>query len=171
MAKKDWAGFHLIEQALYVNGTTTGMAPVAKQLQADVEQLQGLIADTQYEPATIANGAVELLNEVSASKITGEEERYSRTDLVDFLANVEGAQAAFDAVKQILVVKDAALAAQIDARFADVYATLAPYGSGSTFVPYTDLTKADTKQLSQSIDALAEPLSKVAKKVVSAQGQ
>ncbi len=171
VAKKDWGGFHLIEQALYVNGTTAGMAPVAKQLQADVEQLQGLIADTQYEPATIANGAVELLNEVSASKITGEEERYSHTDLVDFLANVEGAQAAFDAVKPILIVKNAALASQIDARFADVDAALAPYGSGSTFVPYTDLTKADTAKLSQSIDALAEPLSKVAKKVVSSQGQ
>ena len=122
MAKKEWGGFHLIEQALYVNNTAAGMAPVAKQLQADVEQLQGLIADTQYEPATIANGAVELLNEVSASKITGEEERYSRTDLVDFLANVEGAQAAFNAVKPILVVKNAALATQIDERFADVYA-------------------------------------------------
>ena len=169
--KKNWSGFHPIEQALYVDGTAAGMATLATQLQADVEQLQGLIADTEYEPATIANGAVELLNEVSASKITGEEERYSRTDLVDFLANVEGAQAAFDAVKPILVVKNAALASQIDSRFADVYATLAPYGSGANFVPYTDLTKADTKTLSASIDALAEPLSKVAKKVVSAQGQ
>ncbi|MET0627472.1 MAG: iron uptake system protein EfeO [Acidimicrobiia bacterium] len=168
---KDWSGFHPIEQALFVNNTTTGMAPVAAQLQKDVEQLQGLIADTQFEPATIANGAVELLNEVSASKITGEEERYSRTDLVDFLANVEGSQAAFNAVKPILVVKNAALASQIDARFADVYATLANYGSGATFVAYTDLTKTDTKKLSQSIDTLAEPLSKVAKKIVSAQGQ
>ncbi|HEX5586354.1 MAG TPA: iron uptake system protein EfeO [Acidimicrobiia bacterium] len=171
VSKKEWGGFHLLEQALFVDGTTNGVASVATQLQADVEQLQGLIADTQYEPATIANGAVELLNEVSASKITGEEERYSHTDLVDFQANVEGAQAAFDAVKPILVVKNAALAAQIDARFADVSAALAPYGSGATFVSYTDLTKADTKKLSQSIDALAEPLSKVAKKVVSAQGQ
>ncbi len=108
---------------------------------------------------------------MSASKITGEEERYSRTDLVDFLANVEGAQAAFDAVKPILVVKDAALAATIDERFADVYSTLAPYGSGSTFTPYDQLTKDDTKKLSLSIDALAEPLSQVAKKVVSAQGR
>jgi iron uptake system component EfeO len=169
--KKDWSGFHPIEQALYVGGTAAGFADMAAQLREDVEQLQGLIADTQYEPATIANGAVELLNEVSASKITGEEERYSRTDLVDFLANVEGAQAAFDAVKPILAVRSAALAAEIDQRFADVYATLAPYGSGTTFTPYDQLTKDDTKKLSQSIDALAEPLSRVAKKVVSAPGR
>ena len=50
----------------------------------------------------IANGANELLGEVSASKITGEEERYSHIDLVDFEANVEGAEAAFDAVKPLL---------------------------------------------------------------------
>ena len=31
---------------------------------------------------------------------------------------------------------------------------------------YTDLTKDDTKKLSQAIDSLAEPLSKVSKQVV-----
>ncbi len=38
----------------------------------------------------MVTGAVELLNEVSTSKVTGEEERYSHTDLWDFQANVEG---------------------------------------------------------------------------------
>ena len=43
---------------------------------------------------------------MSKSKITGEEERYSHTDLVDFEANVQGASAAFDAVKPILETKN-----------------------------------------------------------------
>ncbi len=169
--KKNWGGFHKIEQALYVANTTEGMEPVADQLQKDVEQLQNLVVDTQLEPATIANGSVELLNEVSASKITGEEERYSHTDLVDFLANVEGSQAAYESVKPILVAKNPKLAAEVDQRFADVYAALAPYGSGTEFVSYTQLTEADSKKLSQAIDTLAEPLSKVAKQVVSSEGQ
>jgi iron uptake system component EfeO len=164
--KKDWGGFHKIEQALYADNTTANMAPVAAQLQRDVEQLQGLVNDTQLEPATIANGAVELLNEVSASKITGEEERYSHTDLVDFLANVEGSQAAFDSVKQILAAKNPKLAGEVDQRFADVYAALGQYGSGTDFVLYTQLTKNDSKTLSEAIDVLAEPLSKVSKQVV-----
>jgi iron uptake system component EfeO len=163
--KKEWGGFHLIEQALYVKRTTADLTDVAEQLQEDVEQLQSLVIDVELEPASIANGAVELLNEVSASKITGEEERYSHTDLVDFLANVEGAQAAYDAVKPILITRNATLAATIDSRFADVYAALVPYGSGAQFVSYTDLTDADTAKLSRAIDALAEPLSKVAKLV------
>ena len=37
-------------------------------------------------------GSVDLLNEVSTSKITGEEEIYSHTDLYDFKANIEGAK-------------------------------------------------------------------------------
>jgi iron uptake system EfeUOB component EfeO/EfeM len=103
---------------------------------------------------------------VSKSKITGEEERYSRTDLVDFEANVQGAEAAYDAVKPILQKKNPQLATDLDAKFAAVYAALQPYKTGDTYVAYTALTDDDTKALSQVIDALAEPLSKVSKQVV-----
>ncbi len=122
--------------------------------------------DVDLQPGTIANGAVELLNEVSASKITGEEERYSHTDLVDFEANVQGAKAAFDAVKPILEQKDPKLAADVEDGFAAVDAALAPYRTGTTFVAYTVLTRDDTRALAQVIDALAEPLSRVGKQVV-----
>jgi iron uptake system EfeUOB component EfeO/EfeM len=52
-------------------------------LQADVEQLQGEAQNLELQPADLVTGSIELLNEVSAGKITGEEERYSRTDLFD----------------------------------------------------------------------------------------
>jgi iron uptake system component EfeO len=166
--KKEWGGFHLIEKALWVDGSTSGLDPdVTKKLNENVGQLANLVQDVEMQPASIANGSVELLNEVSSSKITGEEERYSRTDLVDFEANVQGSEAAFDSVKPLLTGKNAALASQIDTRFAAVTAALAPYRTGTTFVSYTNLTDQDTKALSQVIDALAEPLSKVAKQVVS----
>lgn len=42
----------------------------------------------------MANGAKELLDEVSRNKVTGEEDRYSRTDLADFKANVDSKLAA-----------------------------------------------------------------------------
>ncbi len=115
----------------------------------------------------IANGANELLGEVSASKITGEEERYSHIDLVDFAANVEGAEAAFDAVKPLLVQKDPKLAKEIEAAFEEVFAALKPYRRGAGFVPYTELNEADTRKLAQKIDALAELLSKTPAQIVS----
>jgi iron uptake system component EfeO len=164
--KKNWGGFHYIEQKLWVDGTTDGLSEYTKDLNENVATLQNLVQDVELQPAGIANGSVELLNEVSKSKITGEEERYSRTDLVDFEANVRGAEAAYDAVKPILEKKNPKLASELDAKFAAVYAALQPYGSGATYVAYTDLTKDDTKKLSQAIDALAEPLSQVSKQVV-----
>jgi iron uptake system EfeUOB component EfeO/EfeM len=161
-----WGGFHKIEQALWVKGTAAGMAPVARKLLADVQRLDAKVKTVQLQAAQIANGANELLGEVSASKITGEEERYSHTDLVDFEANVDGAKAAYDSVRPILVERDPALAKEIEKRFADVYRDLEPYGHGTDFVSYEKLSEADTRKLARSIDALAEPLSQVPAQIV-----
>jgi len=157
----EFGGFHRIEKALWAEGTTAGMAPVAKQLLADVKELQRKVKTVELQAVQIANGANELLSEVSASKITGEEERYSHTDLVDFEANIEGAEAAFEAVKPLIVGADPKLAKQIEAHFEDVYTALEPYRRGDGFVPYALLSEADTRKLAQEIDALAEDLSRV----------
>ena len=44
----------------------------------------------EIPPVVHPVGAAELIEEVSGGKITGEEDRYSHTDLWDFAANVEG---------------------------------------------------------------------------------
>jgi iron uptake system component EfeO len=172
----EFGGFHRIEKALWsgstagmhpvVIGTTKGMTPVAKQLLADVEELKQKVKHVELQAVQIANGANELLGEVSASKITGEEERYSHADLVDFKANVEGAEAAFEAVEPLLTRGNPKLAKEIEASFEDVYASLKPYRRGEGFVSYTELTKADTRKLAQEIDALAEELSQVPTQIV-----
>jgi iron uptake system component EfeO len=165
----EFEGFHRIEKALWEEGTAQGMAPVAKQLQADVEELAEKVETVDLQAVQIANGANELLGEVSASKITGEEERYSHTDLVDFEANVEGAEAAFEAVKPLLDETDPQLSGEIEADFKMVFAALEPYRQGNGFVSYTELTKADTRKLAQSIDTLAEKLSQVPAAIASAE--
>jgi iron uptake system component EfeO len=162
----EFGGFHRIEKALWVEDSTAAMAPVAKRLLDDVEELRRRVRAVDLQAAQIANGANELLAEVSASKITGEEERYSHTDLVDFEANVEGAEAAFEAVEPLLSAGDPELAREIEASFDRVYAALKPYRRGEGFVPYTELSKADTRKLAQEIDALAELLSQVPAKIV-----
>jgi iron uptake system component EfeO len=166
----EWGGFHRIEKALWKEGTTDGMAPVAKQLQADVGELAAAKVKTvDLRAVQIANGANELLGEVSASKITGEEERYSHTDLYDFEANVEGAEAAFEAVKPLLDESDPELSGELEADFKMVFAELQPYRKGNGFVSYTELTPADTRKLAQSIDTLAEKLSQVPAAIASAE--
>jgi iron uptake system component EfeO len=142
------------------------MTPVAEQLQSDVEELQQKVKSVDLQAVQIANGANELLGEVSASKITGEEERYSHIDLVDFEANVEGAEVAFESVEPIVSKSDPKLAKEIEAHFKDVYRSLDPYRKGDSFVAYEELTKADTRKLAQEIDALAELLSQTPAAIV-----
>ncbi|GAA1686981.1 iron uptake system protein EfeO [Fodinicola feengrottensis] len=164
-----WSGFHKIEQALYAKNTTAGMAPVAAKLLADVQKLNTLVQTETYQPAQLANGAADLLGEVSKSKITGEEERYSHIDLVDFRANVDGAEQAYAPLVPALKRTDPTLAATVTSRFAAVDALLAKYTDPAApggYKLYTQLTQADTRALAQAVDSLAEAESKVAGKVV-----
>jgi iron uptake system component EfeO len=59
------------------------------------------------------------------------------------------------------------LADEINQRFKAVFAALAPYRRGSGFVLYGSLDESDKRKLAQAIDALAEPLSGVASRIVS----
>ena len=162
-----WGGFHRIEKQLWVNGNTDGMAPVADKLQNDVMTLQQKVKTIALEPAQIANGAVDLLNEVAKSKITGEEDRYSHTDLSDFEANVDGAKEAAEALEPLINAKSSTTMSQLDAQFADVLTALATYKHGDTYASYSTLTKDDTKALAGKVDALADTLSTVPPMVVS----
>ncbi|MDT3438701.1 MULTISPECIES: iron uptake system protein EfeO [unclassified Pseudofrankia] len=156
----EWTGFHVIERDLWVNGKTSDPV-VADKLLADVKKLQTLVTDVKLTPSQLGNGAAELLNEVATSKVTGEEERYSHTDLIDFAANVEGARAAYEPLLPVLKDTDPELAKTIDARLTDVEKALEPYKSGDGYVDYTSLSDTQVRALSDKVDGLAEPLSKL----------
>jgi FTR1 family protein len=160
-----WTGFHKIEQGLWVKNSTAGLTPIADKLLVDVKRLQTKTKGLSYQPEELANGANGLLDEVSASKITGEEDRYSHTDLSDFEANVEGSESAFGLLAPALRKTDPELATTIAARFDAVNAALAELKQGDTFPSYDTIDKAQRRKLSQLVNALAEPLSKVAAKL------
>jgi iron uptake system component EfeO len=164
-----FTGFHRLEKALWQGNSLVGMAPIAKELLADVIKLQALVKTVDLDPATIANGAVGVLSDISASKLAGEEDRFSHTDLWDIEANVVGAQAAFNAIRPLVVPRSPTLAITIDGGFEAILAALQPYQKGTGYVLFTALTPADTQALSQPIDALTDPLTQVAAIVVSAQ--
>ena len=85
------------------------MGPIADKLLADVITLERKARTLSYQPDELANGANGLLDEVASSKITGEEDRYSHTDLSDFVANVSGSQTTFGLLAPALRAKDAKL--------------------------------------------------------------
>ncbi|MFF2483378.1 iron uptake system protein EfeO [Paenibacillus sp. NPDC058071] len=159
--EKEWRGFHRIEKSLWEQNSTTGMEGYADTLLEDVKLLRALMETVEVEPSLLVTGAVELLNEVSSSKVTGEEERYSHTDLYDFAANVEGAKKIYELLKAELNKQDAELEGQIGESFASLEEALATYKNGEGYVSYTELKEEDTKKLSRLLDALAEPLSQM----------
>jgi iron uptake system component EfeO len=159
---EDFTGFHRIEQALWVGGTTEGMAPYADQLLANVQEIVDLANETTLEPLQLANGAKALLDEIATGKITGEEDRYSHTDLWDFAANLEGSEAAVQALRPYLEEADPDLVAEIDERFAATEAELEQYRTDGGWTLHDQLTEDQLQGLSDSITALSESVSQVA---------
>ena len=159
---KDFTGWHRIEKALWVDNSTAGMAKYADMLLADVKTVVAKAKAVQLNPLQLANGAKELLDEVATGKITGEEDRYSHTDLWDFAANVEGSQAAIAALRPVLEDRDPELLQTIDQRFADVEALLAAQQTETGYTYYDDLTEPEIQAMADAISALGEPVSQVA---------
>jgi len=145
-----------------VGGDVSRSGPIADRLLADVKEIVARAQAEKLSPLQLANGAKELLDEVATGKITGEEDRYSHTDLWDFAANVEGSKAAVAALRPVIDAKDPALGKTLDEKFAAVDAALEKHRSGDGWKLYTDLNQADLKELTDVINALAEPISKVA---------
>jgi iron uptake system component EfeO len=167
--RASWTGFHKLEQILWQKGTTAGADRYADKLLADVTKLHDAVPGLRLQAAQVANGAVGLLDEVSSSKITGEEDRYSHTDLSDFQGNFSGAREAFEVLKPALIARgDRALVEQIERRMAVVQEGLDRYRRATPlgFAPYSELTASDRRAFAQQIAALAEPLSLVAGRVL-----
>lgn len=158
-----WTGFHRLEKDLWVTGIQPDTGAVADQLLADVTELRQKVQapDFSVDATQIAGGAQGLLDEIAASKITGEEDIFSHTDLWDFHANLEGSQSAVAAVRPILDTRDAALGTRVDKGFADVTALLARYRASDGFVSYTEVTEPQRQELSRAIDALSKDVSQV----------
>ncbi|MFE1802205.1 iron uptake system protein EfeO [Streptomyces sp. NPDC059517] len=168
--EKDWTGWHRLERSLWKDKKLTDRdSELAGQLIVDLTDWQKRVGKAEITPTSMANGAKELLDEVATGKVTGEEERYSHTDLVDFKANVEGAEKSYELLKPVAKENDAALVTELDRQFAALDTLLDTYRKDKTsydFTSYDKVSKADQKELSDAVNALAEPLSKLAAAVV-----
>ena len=165
-----WRGFHRIEKALFRARTLAGTTGLGTRLVADVHRLAKLTGPLTFQPTELANGAQGLLDEVAASKITGEEERYSHIDVLDIANNVEGAQQAFADLEPAVARIDSELARTIESAFTALDSLVDSYRThrnASGFVLYRALSRADKTGLAAAVKAVQEPLSRVAAKVAN----
>ncbi|WKN49836.1 iron uptake system protein EfeO [Nocardioides sp. Arc9.136] len=171
---QEWTGWHRIEKDLwpgraerYTPLTAKQRATYAQDLLANTETLDQRIGELEFTVDQIANGSRGLLEEVATGKVTGEEEYWSRTDLYDFQANVDGARVGYEGVKPLLAEKDPELAEQLDTRFAALQDLLDEQREGEGFVSYDDLSQPEVKALSDAVNALSEPLSRLTAAVLA----
>jgi iron uptake system component EfeO len=171
--KVGWHGFHAVERDLFqAKKITSSTVALSAELDTNVNKLDALTKSLTYQPEDLANGASDLLEEVQSTKITGEEELYSHIDLVDFAANIEGAQQAFAYLEPGLKLIDPTLTQTIVTQFNSVNTLLDKYKDPSAlggYVSYTASVKAaDAPTLSAAVEALHENLSQIAAKVATA---
>lgn len=164
-AMANWTGFHKIEKVLWEENTTKGTEATAEQLLKDVKELRAKIPTAEVTPELMITGAVDLLNEVSTTKITGEEDIFSKTDLFDFKANIEGAEKIFLIFRPHVEAKDAALAKEIEAQFKAVNDLLEKHNQakdgGYDYIGYDKLSAEDIKALAEAVNKLGEPLAQM----------
>lgn len=168
-----WTGWHAIEKDLWRPAGYAGVSDaerktLADQLVADTQKLYDLVysADFTVGLDDISNGAIGLLEEVATSKITGEEEAFSHTDLWDFVANVDGAKVAYGNVEDLAKQKDPDTAAKISAAFAKMDTELASFKDGDGYVSYDTVDEAGRKKLSDTVNALRLPLATLTSVIV-----
>ena len=171
-----FTGWHRLEYLLFEKNTTEGGAPFADQLDKDIANLKEQLPTVDVKPVDVANGAAELIEEVSQGKLTGEEDRYAKTDLWDFDANLQGSQVAIDKLSGPLEAADAALLGKITAGFSQIFDTMRPLRQGDGWVnfcpensefpsprcpavtvqaPVVDALKAQLAGLSESLSQVA----------------
>jgi iron uptake system component EfeO len=158
-----FTGWHRLEYILWQQGSIDGEAKqIATQLDQDLARLPELIDDLDMTPKDVALGAAGLIEEVSEGKLTGEEDRYSHTDLYDLAANVNGSFRAFQSYEPVLVEVDKPLEQKIEQGFLDAKSLLSDYQrADGSYESFLELSKHDKQQLQAVLATLSEDLSTV----------
>ncbi|CRM39726.1 Iron uptake system component EfeO precursor [Pseudomonas sp. 37 R 15] len=156
----DFTGFHRIEYSLFSENTTQGLDALTDKLNSDVLDLKTRVDGLTFPPEKVVGGAAALLEEVAATKISGEEDRYSHTDLYDFQGNIDGAKKIVDLFRGQIAKQDKAFLAKVDKNFATVDKILAKYKTpDGGFETYDKVKDNDRKALVGPVNTLAEDLS------------
>ncbi|MEB0077474.1 iron uptake system protein EfeO [Pseudomonas sp. CCI3.2] len=156
----DFTGFHRLEYTLFAKNTTDGLGDLAEKLNNDVKELQTRVAGLTFPPEKVVGGAAALMEEVAKTKLSGEEDRYSHTDLYDFEGNINGAKKIVDLFHPQIEQQDKAFAAKVDKNFAAVNKILVKYKTkDGGYETYDKVSAKDRKAMVGPVNTLAEDLS------------
>ncbi|WP_130930108.1 iron uptake system protein EfeO [Pseudomonas sp. Sample_20] len=154
-----FVGFHRLEYALFQQRNLDDVTPIAQRLLADVTTLKQQLLAQSLPPEQLVGIVVRNLNSLAEVRAgSGEEERYSHSDLNGFAANAQTARKVVDLLRPMLSKSSADVLANVDQAMSDFESQLNAFKSADGYVSYDAVTAAQRQQITAKAKALATAL-------------
>lgn len=154
-----FVGFHRLEYALFQQRNLDDVTPIAQRLLADVTTLKQQLLAQSLPPEQLVSIVVRNLNSLADVRAgSGEEERYSHSDLNGFAANAQTARKVVDLLRPMLSKSSADVLANVDQAMSDFDNQLNAFKSADGYVSYDAVTAAQRQQIAAKAKALATAL-------------
>ncbi len=151
-----FVGFHRLEYALFQQRNLDDVTPIAQRLLADVTTLKQQLLAQSLPPEQLVGIVVRNLNSLAEVRAgSGEEERYSHSDLNGFAANAQTARKVVDLLRPMLSKSSADVLANVDQAMSDFDNQLNAFKSADGYVSYDAVTAAQRQQIAAKAKALA----------------
>jgi iron uptake system EfeUOB component EfeO/EfeM len=154
-----FVGFHRLEYALFQQRDLSGLAPIAQRLLSDVTTLKQQLLAQSLPPEQLVSlvaRAQRSIAEVRAG--SGEEERYSHSDLNGFAANLETTRKVVDLLRPLLAKPAAPLLAQIDSALDALDSQYGALRSAEGYASYDSVGADQRKRIADQAKVLADAL-------------
>lgn len=154
-----FTGFHRLEYALFQQRNLDGMAPVAQRLLVDVTALKQQLLAQSLPPEQLVSIVVRNLNTLAVVRASsGEEERYSHTDLYGFAGNLDAARKVVELLRPLLTKSAAGLLPKIDTALNAFAAQLDALKLNDGYASYDSVSAEQRQQIADKAKALATAL-------------
>lgn len=154
-----FSGFHRLEYSLFQQRSLDGLTPVAQRLVTDVTRLKQQLLAQSLPPEQLVGIVVRNLNSLADVRAaSGEEERYSHSDLNGFAANLEAAHKVVELMRPLLTKSAANVLPGIDSALAAFDAELQGFKVDNGYATYDSVTADQRKQIADKAKALAVAL-------------
>lgn len=154
-----FTGFHRLEYGLFDQRSTQGLAPIARQLQANAVQLKQQLLAQSLPPEQLVSMVARTLHNLADTRAnSGEEERYSHIDLNGFAANLQASRKVVDLLRPLLAKKNADLLHTLDSASASLEAELNDLKTPLGYRTYDTVSAPQRQKISNQAKAVADAL-------------
>jgi iron uptake system component EfeO len=154
-----FVGFHRLEYALFQQRNLDGLTPVAQRLTRDVTTLKQQLLAEPLPPEQLVSIVVRNLNTLADVRASsGEEERYSHTDLNGFAANLDVARKVVELLRPMLSKSAADVLPKIDSALTAFDSELNGLKVKDGYASYDSVSAEQRKQIADKAQALADAL-------------